>query len=121
MCRRIEENSCRSRINIDCFTDGNTDGIVLSVFHRELEKNYGLVPQFPTESPTASPTEITDEIVPSVFHRVGKKITGLCHNFRRNHRRKSHIPKRTPVRGTITDGIVGGKFPSVISDEITDG
>jgi len=26
-----------------------TDGIVLSVFHRELEKNYGLVPQLPTE------------------------------------------------------------------------
>jgi len=25
----------------------------------------------------------------------------------RNHRRKSHIPKRTPVRGTITDGIAG--------------
>jgi hypothetical protein len=57
VCRRIEENSFRSLINIDYFIDGNTDGIVPSVFHRELEKNYGLVPQFPTESPT----EITDE------------------------------------------------------------
>jgi len=60
---------------------GNTDGIFPSVSHRELEKNYGLVPQFPT----ASPTEITDG----------------------THRWKSHIPKCTPVRSIITDGIAG--------------
>jgi len=29
-----------------------TDEIVPSVFHRELEKNYGHVPPLPTESPT---------------------------------------------------------------------
>ena len=46
-----------------------TDGIVPSVFHRELEKNYGLVPQ--------SLTEITDGIVLSVFHRELEKNYGL--------------------------------------------
>jgi hypothetical protein len=36
-----------------------TDGIVLSVFHRELKKNYGLVPQLPTEITDGKVTEIT--------------------------------------------------------------
>jgi hypothetical protein len=69
-------------------SDGNTDEIFPSVSHRELEKNYGLVPPFPTASLTDSPTGITDG----------------------THRRKSHIPKRMPVRSTITDNIVGGTF-----------
>jgi hypothetical protein len=73
VCRRIEKNSCRSRVNIDCFTDGNTDGIVPSVFHRELETNYRELPQFLTDSPTA----ITDGIMPSVFHRELEKNYGL--------------------------------------------
>ena len=125
MCRRIEENLCRSWINIDCFTDGRrrrnsvvgisqrvgnklrafatisdgisdgitdgqsptaiTDGIVSSVSHRELEKNYGLLPQFPTASPTAFPTQspmtITDGIVPSVSHRDFEKNYGLLPQF----------------------------------------
>jgi hypothetical protein len=51
-----------------------------------LEKNYGLVPPFSTALLTDSPTGITDG----------------------THRRKSHIPKRMPVRSTITDSIIGG-------------
>jgi len=69
---------------------------VPSVFHRELEKNYGLVPQSPTESPTESPTAITDGIVPLVFHRELEKNYGLVPQLPtesptaltdRNHRR----------------------------------
>jgi hypothetical protein len=45
----------------DAITDGQsptelTDGIVPSISHRDFEKNYGLLPQFPTDLPT----EITD-------------------------------------------------------------
>ena len=147
MCRRIEENLCRSCINIDCFTDGRrrrnsvvgisqrvgnklrafatisdgisdgitdgqsptaiTDGIVSSVSHRELEKNYGLLPQFPTASPTAfltqSPTgnhrrHHRRNSSFGISQRLWKKLwafatisDGLTDG---NHRRKLHIPKR---------------------------
>jgi hypothetical protein len=52
-----------------------TDGIVPLVFHRELEKNYGLVPQLPMESQT----KITDShhrrnSSVSILQRVGKKL-----------------------------------------------
>jgi hypothetical protein len=52
-----------------------TDGIVLSVLHRELEKNYGPVPQLPT----ASPTDVTDghyrrNISVVISQRVGKQL-----------------------------------------------
>jgi hypothetical protein len=93
--RRIEENSCRSRINIDCFIDGTTDRIVPSVFHRELGNNYGLVPQFPT----ASPTEITDG------------ITDGNHTFRSARLSEALLPTELSV----------AQFPTVISDRITDG
>jgi len=63
---------------------------VLSVFHRELEKNYGLVPQSPTESPM----EITDGIVLSVFHRELGKNYGLV----------PQLPTESPT--AITDGMV---------------
>jgi len=66
--------------------DENTDEIFPSISHRELENNYGFVPQFLMASSTDSPTEITDG----------------------THRWKSHIPKCTPVRSTITNSIVGG-------------
>jgi hypothetical protein len=91
VCRRIEENSCRNRINIDCFIDGNTDGIVSSVFHRELEKNYGLVPQFPTESPT----EITDGNHTSRSARLSEAL--------------------------LPTELLAVQFPTVISDGITNG
>ena len=45
------------------------------VFHRELQKNYGIVPQSPTGIPTASPMYHTD---------------GITDGF-------THIPKRTHV------------------------
>jgi len=65
-----------------------TDGIVPSIFHRELEKNYGPVPQLPTESQTA----ITDgnhrrNSPVSISQRVGKKLRACA---------------------TITDGITDG-------------
>ena len=50
-----------------------------SVFHRELKKFYGSVPQ----SPTASPTDYN----PLVFTESWKTFTRLCHNHRRNHLR----------------------------------
>jgi len=65
-----------------------TDRIVPLVFRRELEKNYGLVPQLPTESQTA----ITDG----------------------NHRRNSsvgisqRVGKKLRACATITDGITDG-------------
>ena len=40
-----------------------------SVFHRMLQKNYGIVPQSPTDVPT--------EYNPSVFHRELQKNYGL--------------------------------------------
>ena len=96
-----------------------------SVFHRELKKNYGSVPQSPTASPTdynpsvfhrvlknnyGSVPQSSTDYNPSVFHRELKNITRVCHNHRRNsdgvtdvyyrrtHQRNSQIPKRTHVR-----------------------
>ena len=69
---------------------------------------------------TVLPTDVTDGIVPSVFHRDFEKNYGLPTVITDGtHRQKLHIPKRMSV--TITDGIVSGKFPSVISDGIADG
>ena len=98
MCRRIEENLCRSRINIDCFTDGiYRRNSVVGISQRVGNKlracatiSDGLTDR------RQSPTEITDGIVPSVFHREFEKNYGLCHYFRRNHRRQ--LPMK------ITDG-----------------
>jgi len=62
-----------------------TDEIVQSVFHRELEKNYGPVPQLPTESQTA----ITDG-----FHRQNSSV-GIS----------QRVGKKLRACATITDGI----------------
>jgi hypothetical protein len=69
-----------------------TGEIVPSVFHRDLENNYGLVPQLPTESPTA----ITDGMVTEIT------------------RPKAHACQRH----AITDGIVGRQG---LPTEFTDG
>jgi len=50
-----------------------------SVFHKELKKNYGSVPQ----SPTASPTDYNRRY----FTESWKNIMGVCHNHWRNPRR----------------------------------
>jgi hypothetical protein len=40
----------------------------LSVFHRELQKNYGIVPPSPMCTPTALPTSYTDGITNEFTH-----------------------------------------------------
>jgi len=68
--------------------DGITDGIVPSVFHWELEKNYGLVPQLPAESQTA----LTDG-----HHRHNSSV-GIS----------QRVGKKLRACATITDGITDG-------------
>jgi len=88
---------------------------VPSVFHRELEKNYGLVPQ--------SPTAITDgnhwrNNAVGISQRVGKKLQACATITDGTYPRKSltewwqksHVPKCTPVRGALlptADNFVG--------------
>ena len=65
-----------------------------SLFYRELQKHYGILPQ----SPTAIPTECYS----SVFYQELQNNYGPCHIhrriYRRIHRRMMHIPTRTTVR-----------------------
>jgi len=43
-----------------------------------------------------------------ISQRVVKQLRSCATFFDENYRRTSHIPKRTPVRGTVTDEITGG-------------
>jgi len=70
-----------------------TDGIVLSVFHRELEKNYGPVPQLPTESQTA----ISDG-----HHRWNSSV-GILQRVGKNYGPVPPLPTELPLN--FTDGI----------------
>ena len=90
-----------------------------SVFHRELQKNYGIVPQSPTDLPTdynpsvfhrelqknygivpQSPTDLPTDYNPSVFHRELQKNYGIV----------PHSPTSLPTA-----------FPTSNTDGITDG
>jgi hypothetical protein len=58
--------------------------------------------KLPTVLPTARRPSAVD-----ISQRVVKKLWSCATFTDGHHRQKSHIPKRTPVRGTITDGIAG--------------
>ena len=97
-----------------------------SVFHRELETNYGVVPLFPTDSPTESSNHRRNyrrKRAVGISQIVWKKLR-LCHYFRRTHR-----PTQA-ITGRNTDGTIPSVFHrefeknyglSTISDGITDG
>jgi hypothetical protein len=93
------------------FTDGYTNGYNPSVFHRELQNNYVIVPQSPTDyNPSIfhrelqknyvivprSPTELPTEYNPSVFHRELQNNYGIV------------PPSPTVLPTSTTDGITDG-------------
>jgi len=63
------------------------DGIVPSVFRRELEKNYRPVPQLPTESQMA----ITDE-----NHRRNSSV-GISQRVEKNYGPVPQLPTESPT------------------------
>ena len=58
-------------------TDGNTDGLIPSVFHREFENNY--LKCHPITDGN------TDELIPSVFHREFESNYLKCHQITDGH------------------------------------
>jgi len=124
----MDKNTCRSCINIDCFTDGFLDGLLPSLFHRELEKNYRLVPYFLTASPTDWETfrrEHRLNISVGISQRVGKQLwacatisDGLTNRFTDgNHTSQSARLSEALLPTTLS----AAQFPTVISVGITDG
>ena len=65
-----------------------------SVFHRELQKNYGIVPH----SPTGLPTYNTDGITDGLRTSRSARMSDTCPS--------AHIPTAVPM--SITDGITDG-------------
>jgi len=128
VCRKIDKNTCRSYINIDCFTNGFPDRLLPSVFHRELEKNYGLVPHFPMASPTDWETfqqEHRRNISVGISQRVRKQLRacatisdGITDGLTdRNHTsRSAHLSE-----ALLPTALPAAQFPTVISVGITDG
>jgi hypothetical protein len=57
-----------------------TDGIVSSVFHRELEKNYGPVPPLPTESPLNLQTEYSVGNLVAGIYFFWRSYPSVCHS-----------------------------------------
>jgi hypothetical protein len=71
-----------------------------SVFHRELQKNYGIVPQSPTDLPTELPTYNTDGITDRFTHitkRTHVWHVSVCTNTDGITDGFTRIPKRTHV------------------------
>ena len=71
-----------------------------SVFHKELQKNYGIVPHSPTSLPTKLPTYNTDGITDGLTH-ITKRMhvwhVSVCTNTDGITDGFTHIPKRTHV------------------------
>jgi len=81
---------------------------VPSVFHRELLKNYGVVPQFPTGSPTEWGNYRRSSAV-NISQRVVKKLRSCATFFNGNYQ----------WNGELTDGTTNGLVPLVFHRELS--
>ena len=127
MCRRIEENWRRSRINFDCFTDGvfrRNSAVGISQTVGNKLRGCAIIFDGLTDQIKQSPAELPTEKCRRYFTDSLKKITGCATISDGLTDRRKQSPAEIPTelfRRYFTESLKKITGCATISDGITDG